>query len=188
MERLASQGIFSISISAHEIQWDNGAWNYDARGKLILKFLDKLRDWNDNGTDPFGGIFAGKLDLTRIALSGHSRGGEGVVAAQALNATWPTPHSIVAVNAIAPTDQNAVSYLMTAAPYYLLARGTATCPTCKGSAPMTGRSRTAPRTGSPRRWGGCTAPTTTTSTRCGRTPPRWAHPILGRGRWTTRQA
>lgn len=120
MERLASQGIFSISISAHQIQHDNGIWNYDARGRLILKFLDKLRDWTDNGTDPFGAIFDGRLDMSRVALSGHSRGGEGVVAAQHLNLTWPTPHSIVAVNAIAPTDQNGASYLMTEAPYYLL--------------------------------------------------------------------
>jgi hypothetical protein len=120
MERLASQGIFSISISAHDIQPGLGVWDYDARGRLILKFLDKLNEWTVNGTDPFGGIFAGKLNMGRIALSGHSRGGEGVVAAQQLNKTWPTPHSIVAVNAIAPTDQNAVAYLMTEAPYYLL--------------------------------------------------------------------
>ena len=121
MERLASQGIFCISISAHDIQPGLGAWDYDARGRLILKFLDKLRDWSANGTDPFGGIFAGKLDMTRVALSGHSRGGEGVVAAQELNLTWPTPHSILAVNAIAPTDQNfPASFLMTDASYYLL--------------------------------------------------------------------
>jgi hypothetical protein len=120
MERLASQGIFCISISAHDIQPGLGIWDYDARGRLILKFLDKLRSWNNSGTDPFGGIFSGKLDMTKIALSGHSRGGEGVVAAQTLNATWPSPHSIVAVNAIAPTDQNATSYVMNSAPYYLL--------------------------------------------------------------------
>jgi hypothetical protein len=120
MERLASQGVFCISISAHDIQPGLGIWDYDARGRLILKFLDKLKDWNVNGTDPFAGIFNGKLDMTRIALSGHSRGGEGVVAAQEINLTWPTPHSILAVNAIAPTDQNAVSYLMTEAPYFLL--------------------------------------------------------------------
>lgn len=120
MERLASQGIFCISISAHDIQPDLGVWDYDARGRLILKFLDKLRDWTNNGTDPFGGIFSGKLDMTKIALSGHSRGGEGVVAAQELNQTWPSPHSILAVNAIAPTDQNDVSYLMSSASYFLL--------------------------------------------------------------------
>lgn len=121
MERLASQGIFTISISAHDIQPDLGAWDYDARGRLILKFLDKLRDWNDNGTDPFGGMFHGKLDMSKIALSGHSRGGEGVVAAQEINKTWPTQHSILAVSAIAPTDQNyPTSYLMTDAAYFLL--------------------------------------------------------------------
>lgn len=120
MERLASQGIFSISISAHDIQHDNGIWNYNARGRLVLKFLDKLRDWNTSGSDPFGGIFNGKLDLTRIALSGHSRGGEGVVAADVLNATWPTPHTILAVNAIAPTDQNGTSFEPDEAAYYLL--------------------------------------------------------------------
>jgi hypothetical protein len=120
MERLASQGIVSISISAHDIQPDNGAWNYDARGRLVLKFLDKLRDWTTNGTDPWNALFSGKLDMTRIALSGHSRGGEGVVAAQQLNQTWPAPHSILAVNAIAPTDQNGSSYLMTNGAYYLL--------------------------------------------------------------------
>jgi len=120
MERLASQGIVSISISAHDIQPGLGIWDYDARGRLILKFLDKLRDWSTNGSDPFGGIFNGRLDMSRVALSGHSRGGEGVVAADALNIAWPSPHSIVGVNAIAPTDQNGVSFLITRAPYYLL--------------------------------------------------------------------
>lgn len=122
MERLASQGIISISIDAFEIQLDNGAWNYQARGLLVLKWLDILKDWNDNGSDPWGGILQGKIDMSRIALSGHSRGGEGVVAAQQLNLAWPIPHSILAVNAIAPTDQNSlngISFLMTAAPYYL---------------------------------------------------------------------
>lgn len=121
MERLASQGIVSISISAHDIQPFNDIWNYDARGRLVLKFLDKLRDWNANGSDPFGGLFNGKLDMSRIGLSGHSRGGEGVVAAEVLNQGWPSPHSIVAVNAIAPTDLNSMlSYVPTEAPYFLL--------------------------------------------------------------------
>lgn len=123
MERLASQGIIAISIDTAEIQNDNGAWNYDLRGRLILKWLDILRDWNDNGTDPWGGIFTGKLNLTKVALSGHSRGGEGVVAAEYLNDTWPVPHSIVAINAIAPTDQNSkdgITYIADEAAYYLI--------------------------------------------------------------------
>ncbi len=120
MQQLASQGIFCISISTHDIQPDQGFWNYDVRGRLVLKFLDKLRDWTNNGTDPFGGLFNGKLDMSKVALSGHSRGGEGVVAANQLNATWPNPHSIVAVNAIAPTDQNASGDYKPTAPYFLL--------------------------------------------------------------------
>jgi hypothetical protein len=118
MDVLASHGIFSISISAHEIQPGLGAWDTIARAELILKFLDKLRDWNDNGTDPFGGIFAGKIDMSRIGLSGHSRGGGGVVAAQALNSTWPNPHSIIAVNTIAPASFG--GYQVTDAAYLLL--------------------------------------------------------------------
>ena len=128
MERLASQGIISVSIDAFDIQLDNGLWNYNARGRLVLSWLDILRDWNNNGTDPFGGILQGKLDMTRIALSGHSRGGEGVVAADVLNPIWPNPqspnpHNIIAVNAIAPTDQNSqggISYVPTEAAYYLI--------------------------------------------------------------------
>jgi hypothetical protein len=121
MQQLASQGIFCISISTHQVQQDLGVWDYNARGRLVLKYLDKLKDWNDNGTDPFGGIFHNHIDLAKIAISGHSRGGEGVVAAEVLNGSWPTHYSIVAVNAMAPTDQDAlVRYIPTTAVYYLL--------------------------------------------------------------------
>ena len=122
MDRLASQGIFCISINTYDIQPFGGQWNYNARARLVLKFLDKLRDWTTNGTDPFGGLFTGKLDMSRIALSGHSRGGEGVAGAEVINnQSWPNPHSILAVNAIAPTDQDPlVHYVPTKAAYYLL--------------------------------------------------------------------
>jgi hypothetical protein len=86
----------------------------------VLKFLDKLRDWTTNCSDPFGGLFNGKLDMSKVALSGHSRGGEGVAAAQVLNANWPNPHSIVAVNAIAPTDQSDSGDFVPTVPYFLL--------------------------------------------------------------------
>lgn len=119
MDELASQGVFCISINAYDIQPGLGQWDYIARGKLVLKFLDKLRDWTTNGNDPFGGILNGKLDMTRVALSGHSRGGEGVTAAQVLNATWPVPHSILAVNSIAPTDSDSTDWVPTS-PYFLL--------------------------------------------------------------------
>lgn len=114
MEKLASLGFFVISVSAHELQLYDEQWNFAARGRLVLRFLDKLRDWTQMGSDPFGGRFAGKLDMSRIGLVGHSRGGEGVVAAQSLNPNWPpesktpAPHSIKAIVAIAPTDGNPI--------------------------------------------------------------------------------
>lgn len=119
MQKLASQGVFSISINTYEIQNDDGQWNYNARGQLALKFLDKIRDWTNNGTDPWG-LFNGKIDMSKVGLSGHSRGGEGVVAAKHLNAAWPNPHSIVAINAIAPTDQDVLVDYTPDVPYFLL--------------------------------------------------------------------
>lgn len=120
MQSLASHGIFCISINAYDIQPGLGAvWDIPARGRLVLTFLDKLRDWTNNGSDPFGALFNGKLDMSRVALSGHSRGGEGVASAQVLNGSWPNPHSILAVNAIAPTDRHAIPQVPTAS-YYLL--------------------------------------------------------------------
>jgi hypothetical protein len=119
MDRLASHGVFCISINAYDIQAGLGKWDYDARGRLVLKFLDKLRDWTNNGTDPFG-LFNGQIDMSRVVLSGHSRGGEGVVAAQSLNATWPNPHSILGVNAIAPTEQDPNVWYVPTSSYFLL--------------------------------------------------------------------
>jgi hypothetical protein len=132
LERLASHGIVAISISGNEVnQWDSYQWNFWLRGQLILSILDKLREWNqgENGhalNHPVGQLFFGKLDMENIGLSGHSRGGEGVVAAQQFNQTriGTEKHAIKAINAIAPTDNNKEMmgefYLMTKAPYFLL--------------------------------------------------------------------
>jgi len=106
LEKLASHGIFAISISAHDLQGVEEPWQNQARAELILKFLDKLRDWNDNGTDPWEGIFKGKLAMDQIGLSGHSIGGQAVVTAHAMNAQRDegTRHQLLAINAIAPQD------------------------------------------------------------------------------------
>ena len=122
LERLANHGIVAISINGNEVNnLGHDKWNYWARGKLILSFLDKLKDWNDTlSIDKVGKRFFKKLDMKKIGLSGHSRGGEGVVAAVQLNGG---KYSIKAVNAIAPTDQNrnvVYANLMKDAPYFLL--------------------------------------------------------------------
>lgn len=53
----------------------------DARGWLLLEHLAQWRDWNE---EP-GHQFQGKVDMDRVALIGHSRGGEAVGVAAAFN-------------------------------------------------------------------------------------------------------
>lgn len=95
-EHLASHGIASASILAHEINRFNGAGDVGmwARGELTVATIDALA----NST-------AGPLlDLSRIGLMGHSRGGEGVVTAVEINALREVPHALAGVIALAPTD------------------------------------------------------------------------------------
>lgn len=124
LDVLATHGIIAVSIDAFDIQPSNGPYNYEARGRLILEHLNRLKAWNINGTDPFGGIFQNRIDMTKIAIVGHSRGGEGVVAATEINVTEAATYglSIVAVVAIAPTDQQSgTKWDIETAPYFLLA-------------------------------------------------------------------
>lgn len=82
----------------------------DARGWLLLEHLRLWHTWNDDSTSPFYGL----ADLERIALIGHSRGGEAVVVAAAFNRLPYYPddarvafdynYSIQSVAAIAPID------------------------------------------------------------------------------------
>jgi dienelactone hydrolase len=53
----------------------------DARGWLLLQHLAQWRDWNNEQ----GHQFEGKVDMERVALIGHSRGGEAVGIAAAFN-------------------------------------------------------------------------------------------------------
>ncbi len=82
----------------------------DARGWLLLEHLRAWRDWNSTAGHPF----RGKVDLDRIGLIGHSRGGEAVAVAAAFNRLPRYPDDarvrfdygfhIRAVVAIAPVD------------------------------------------------------------------------------------
>lgn len=83
----------------------------DARGWLLLEHLRLWRAWNAEATSPF----YGRVDLSRIALIGHSRGGEAVAIAAAFNRLPYYPDDatlafdygfgIQAVAAIAPVDR-----------------------------------------------------------------------------------
>lgn len=82
----------------------------DARGWLLLEHLRLWREWDETP----GHTFAGKADLDRIALIGHSRGGEAVATAAVFNSldAYPDDATLAfdfgfqlrGVIAIAPVD------------------------------------------------------------------------------------
>ena len=77
---LASRGFILASVDENFL--NGGIRNEnDARGWMLLKHLELWREFNDSVGGPFHGI----VDMDRIALIGHSRGGEAVGHAAAFN-------------------------------------------------------------------------------------------------------
>jgi len=108
-ELLASRGYILTSVDMNFINGGIRGEN-DGRGWLLLKHLDAWKAFNDDPESPF----AGKADLDRVGLIGHSRGGEAVGHAAAFNrlsrypddasVTFDFNYGIGAVIAIAPVD------------------------------------------------------------------------------------
>jgi dienelactone hydrolase len=112
-ELLASRGIILASIDENFL---NSGLFHDppkqqaVRGWMLLEHLKLWREWNLTEGNPFHS----KVDMSRIALMGHSRGGEAAATAAAFNHMKYAPEdadvkfdygfSIKAVVAIAPAD------------------------------------------------------------------------------------
>lgn len=108
-ELLASRGFILASIDENFLNGGLRGEN-DARGWMLLKHLEAWRALNDSSGKP---LFH-KVDMSRIALMGHSRGGEAVAIAGAFNRlpfypddatqTFGFNFDIRALVAIAPVD------------------------------------------------------------------------------------
>lgn len=118
LERLASHGIIAVSIDAYDLT----GWVpqlIPERSQLILKHLELWSHLDDASTftgypDFFAGRFNGHVDLSKISVSGHSRGGEASVGAYMLNTTF----SIGSVSSIAPVDGQA--FVLPDVPYFVI--------------------------------------------------------------------
>jgi dienelactone hydrolase len=120
-ELLASRGFIAVSVDENFLNiaplsdylgpiYTGLSGENDARAWLLLEHLRAWRSWN---ADP-GSPFFGKVDMDNIALIGHSRGGNAVAAAAALNRLPFSPDNaslrfdfnfnLRAVIAIAPTE------------------------------------------------------------------------------------
>lgn len=106
---LASRGFIAVSVDQNFINGGIRTEN-DARGWLLLKHIEAWRSMAADSTSPL----RGKVDFTRIALMGHSRGGEAVAVAAGFNRLSHYPddarvrfdfgYDIRSVIAIAPVD------------------------------------------------------------------------------------
>ena len=121
-ERLASYGYIVVSINANRGITSGAGVSGDAalilaRGRLVLKHLQKLSQWHISGGTPasVGANLMGKIDFSNVGLLGHSRGGEGVRAAYNLyrESTGPNwrdlilqPVTFKGIFEIGPTDRD----------------------------------------------------------------------------------
>jgi hypothetical protein len=122
LERLASHGVIAISIDAYDLT-GNVPQLIPERSDLILKHLELWSHMNNTATfstypDFFAGRFAGHVDMNKISVSGHSRGGEASVGAYVRNAASATPLAIGSVSSIAPVDGQ--SFVLPDVPYFVI--------------------------------------------------------------------
>jgi hypothetical protein len=112
-ELLASRGFIAVSVDENFLNvglFHDPPKQQAVRGWLLLEHLRLWQEWSKDPKNPW----YGKVDLSRIALAGHSRGGEAAATAALFNklAYYPDDatirfhygYAIQCVIAIAPPD------------------------------------------------------------------------------------
>jgi hypothetical protein len=112
-ENLASWGYTVVSLDQDELmaRQDNLGKGMHNRRLLIMAMLDKLKEASEGAVPTsehsnVGSLLAGKLDMTRIGLMGHSRGGDAVSSFVEYDHTRPVGerYPLRAVISLAPVD------------------------------------------------------------------------------------
>jgi dienelactone hydrolase len=103
----ASHGFIAVSIDAYDIT-GCPADRFIERGALFQEHMVYWENWNDPTiADPtFSGRYYNRVDVDKIGICGHSRGGEGAAACVQINQDLALGHQIKAAMTIAPTDYN----------------------------------------------------------------------------------
>ncbi|MBD2156726.1 S8 family serine peptidase [Leptolyngbya sp. FACHB-16] len=119
-ELLASHGILAATIDVNFLNGSNSGEN-DGRAIVQLEHIKQFKIWNETSGHPL----LGRVDLSKVMIAGHSRGGEAVGHASIFNrmqvvqfdsgsptksldgseGLGPYQFSIQAIVAISPTDQ-----------------------------------------------------------------------------------
>ena len=104
-EMLAARGFIAATVSANALNCRGGY--ILERAQLLRTHLQAWSDWDDGASGPMGTRFAGRVDLSRVGLVGHSRGGDAVSHVPQALADAPIDGvDVVSIHAIAPTDYN----------------------------------------------------------------------------------
>lgn len=124
LDILASHGIIAVSIDAYDLTGSVPQWPIE-RGTLILKHIQLWSHMNDLSTfttypDFFSNDFNNHVDMSKISVSGHSRGGEASVMAYLINSGNPSEYgfSILSVSSIAPMDVS--NNVLPDVPYFVI--------------------------------------------------------------------
>jgi hypothetical protein len=105
-ETLAAQGMIAVTLSANALNCRNNPSSWiPQRVEYLLENLRRWKAWHEGADGALGTTFAGAVDLSRVGLVGHSRGGDAVAnVPRRLTETPIDGVTVQSIFSIAPTD------------------------------------------------------------------------------------